>query len=741
MSLLHNLNTKQQEAIKAAQGPVMVVAGPGSGKTRVLTHRIAYLISIGVPAYQILTLTFTNKAANEMKERITKLVGEKSRQIWMGTFHSIFARLLRMECEAIGFSKNFSIYDSQDSLALIKNIMDLSGISIQRFNPVSLRSKISSAKNRLLSPQDLAQQAIDVFEEKTAQVYAEYQSRLKQYNAMDFDDLLLKPIDLFSHHKKILTEYQDRFRFILIDEYQDTNHAQYRLVKLLADKYRNICVVGDDAQSIYAFRGADIRNILDFKRDYPDAVTVRLEQNYRSTKTILAASDSLIKHNVDQLSKDLWTDNDEGDTISLISCDDDKDEGATIVSKIFDECRHRKLDMSSFAVMYRTNAQSRSLEDALRRNTIPYVIVGGVEFYQRKEVKDTLAYLRVLVNPQDRESFLRIVNYPTRGLGDVALARLQEFADQLNINLLEASVRAGEIESLAMKARNSLHSFAAMIQKYKKLSAEISITELSRAYIEEIGILRIFKDEGTPEAMARWENVQEVLSAITEFASQHDTATLDQFLQEISLVSDLDQLNDKRNAVTLMTLHSAKGLEFPVVFIAGLEEGLLPFYNSSIERKELEEERRLFYVGMTRAMQKLFLTHTRSRFRFGEVSYQSPSRFIEEVGTQFISEENTGRSLMSRREFSHTSSGYRPATKQRGMRDIHSFFPDEQPDYEHQTDQTEHLRVGILVHHDTFGKGKVVHLGGEGEEQKAVIDFQGIGRKNLLLKYARLKVL
>ncbi len=436
----------------------MVVAGPGSGKTRVLTFRIAHLIRIGVPAYQILALTFTNKAAGAMRDRIVSLVGNQSNILWMGTFHSMFARLLRMECEKLGYEKNFSIYDSQDTLSAIKTVMHALGISTQQYNPQSIRSRVSSAKNQLVMPEEYAQRALDLFEEKTAKVYFEYQKTLKQNNAMDFDDLLLKPIDLFNRHKAILEKYQDRFRFILVDEYQDTNRAQYVLINLLASKYRNICVVGDDAQSIYAFRGADIRNILDFQRDYPDAKIIRLEQNYRSTKTILAAADQVIKNNVDQLTKNLWTENHDGEKITLLVCEDDRDEGTSIVRRIFEESHRLKLDLKDFAVMYRTNAQSRSLEDAFTQQNVRYTIVGGVRFYERKEIKDVMGYLRVLTNPMDNESFLRIVNFPIRGLGDAAIKKLKDFAEQKSIGLLDAAKQREKLPDFPQnRAQRSLH--------------------------------------------------------------------------------------------------------------------------------------------------------------------------------------------------------------------------------------------------------------------------------------------
>lgn len=738
MSFLHELNPRQQEAVKAVEGPVMVIAGPGSGKTRVLTYRIAHLISIGVPAYQILALTFTNKAASEMKERIIRLVGDKSRQLWMGTFHSIFARILRVECEKLGFGKNFSIYDTSDTLGLIKNIMSSKGLSVQQFNPNAVRARISAAKNQLVAPEEYTRRAIDLFEEKTAGVYMEYQRKLRQNNAMDFDDLLLKPIDLFAHHKRVLEQYQDRFRFSLIDEYQDTNHAQYVLIRYLGEKYKNICVVGDDAQSIYAFRGADIRNMLDFERDYPTAKIIRLEQNYRSTRTILNAADQVIKKNIDQISKDLWTENLDGEMIDVLARDDDRDEGSSIVSAIFEESHSRKLDFKDFAIMYRTNAQSRSLEDALRRQNIPYLIVGGIEFYQRKEVKDLLAYLRLLVNPRDNENFLRIVNTPNRGLGDVAIKHLEKHAKGLDVSLLDASLQAHQIPGLTARARAAFTNFSVTIAKYRNLQSEVSMSELTRAFVDELGILQLYKEEGTAESMARWENVQELLSAITEFAAQREDPSLENFLQEVSLVSDLDQWDDKHNAVTLMTLHSAKGLEFPVVFITGMEEGLLPFYNGTIERKEIEEERRLFYVGVTRAMKKLYLTHARIRFRFGEMTYQSPSRFLEEIDKTLLSV--TGNSFMASRPQSSRSAPVRsPARKHADPDPL--FHADQQPDYDTESTSARDFHTGTLVEHDVFGRGKVLNILGQGDALKAVVDFPGIGRKNLLLRYARLKIL
>jgi DNA helicase-2/ATP-dependent DNA helicase PcrA len=739
MSFLNELNPVQREAVKAIEGPVMIVAGAGSGKTRVLTYRIAYLLQCGVPAYNILALTFTNKAAQEMVERIHRLVGERSGSLWMGTFHSLFARILRVECEVLGYQKNFTIYDTLDSLNLIKNVMDDLGISQQQFNPQAVRSLISATKNQIVMPEELAAGASSLFEEKAAKVYAHYQKLLKLYNAMDFDDLLLKPIQLFQGYKKVLEKYQDRFRFILVDEYQDTNRAQYTALKLLAEKRQNICVVGDDAQSIYAFRGADIRNILEFEQDYPQAKIFRLEQNYRSTKTILSLADQLIKQNVDQITKNLWTDNPIGDAAHVLVCEDDRDEGTRIVSTIFEECRHTKFELNDVAILYRTNAQSRSLEDALRYNGIPYVIVGGIEFYQRKEIKDILGYFRVLTNPNDQESLLRIINVPNRGIGKTTVEHLLKYAAAEGVSLFETMNRSSKIFRLTERARQSLSGLSLIFKKYISMLPEMSVSELCRSMVDEIGILKLFKDEGTPEAMSRWENVQELLSAISEYSNQNNGATLEGFLQEVSLVSDVDSWDDKHNAVTLMTLHSAKGLEFPIVFIAGMEDGLLPFYNTEIDRKELEEERRLCYVGITRAQKKLFFTHTRLRYRFGEITYPIPSRFLTEIGNEGIEVNETVKTFSSKYSSAYLrSSQYRKREKKSDQ--YAAYHVDEVPDY-HNDGFGNELNIGRLVEHEMFGRGKVLSVSGKGEEMKAIVNFSSVGRKMLLLKYAKLKLL
>lgn len=744
MSILSELNPAQQAAVKALNGPVMIVAGAGSGKTRVLTYRTAYLLQCGVQPYEILALTFTNKAADEMKSRIVRLVGPRSRGVWMGTFHSMFARILREEAEKLGYRRNFTIYDTEDTLGVIKRIMSSMHISGQQISPQSIRSRISGAKNQSVTPKEFRRIACDPFDEKSPKVYEEYEKSLKSSNAMDFDDLLLRPIELFEQHPKVLEKYQDRFRHILVDEFQDTNRPQYILIKLLSRKYRNISVVGDDAQSIYAFRGADIRNILDFEKDFPDCKVFRLEQNYRSTKNILGAADGVIRHNVERIHKELWTDNELGDLITVLVCEDDRDEGTRIVRHVQQESLRQKLDLKDFAVLYRTNAQSRSLEDAFRREGIPYTIVGGVEFYRRKEIKDVLAYLRVIANPADEESLARIINYPPRGIGETTIVKLREFARYMHLPFLEASSKAGQMESLSVKAKASVGEFARFFQKYIRLKKEVSASELARAVVDELGILRDFKQEGTAESLSRWENVQELLSAITEFTDRTPNASLESFLEEVSLVSDVDRWDSERNSVTLMTLHSAKGLEFPVVFITGLEEGLFPLQAALQNRSELEEERRLFYVGLTRAMRKVFLSFARRRYQYGEPSYQVQSRFVDEMEPAYLfTEEENGRTRYRKSREStdlvfDEDERYQCAKKvdsrKKGIRIVYD-------DEGIESVSARTLAAGMTVEHETFGRGYVLQVEGDGVDARAVVVFDGCGTKRLLLRYARLQVI
>jgi len=735
MRFLKDLNPDQIDAVRSVNGPVIIIAGAGSGKTRVLTYRIAYLLESGVPPSEILALTFTNKAAGEMKKRVANLVGKEASGLWMGTFHSIFARILRKECNHLNYKQNFTIYDEDDSINTIKRVLEKLNLSIQQYNPHAIKACISRSKNRCYTPEKYTETVRSLFEEKVAVVYAEYQKTLEHNNAMDFDDLLMKPIELFHRKKNILEKYQYKFKFILVDEFQDTNRAQYNIIRLLSQVHNNITVVGDDSQSIYSFRGAEIQNILDFQKDYLNCQVFRLEQNYRSTKAIISVADNLIKHNKQRLEKNLWTANPVGEPVTVVKCSDDTDEGSFIIRTIQREIARKHLDLKDFAVLYRTNAQSRTLEEAFIKNAIPYEIVGGIRFYERKEIKDILAYLRVIVNSDDTESLLRIINYPSRGVGDVTITHLINYAKQKLIPIFLALNFVDEMSGIAERTKLNLKQFKGLIDKYQRLKTDLGPNELVRSLIDELGILRSFKEEGTPEAIGRWENIQEFISAVSEFCQNNPYAKLEEFLEEISLVSDIDKWNEQRNAVTLMTIHSAKGLEFPVVFITGLEEGLLPFYSNIMDNNDIEEERRVFYVGMTRAKQKLYLTHVCMRYRYGDITYPSESRFLYEIG-----EDNVER-LESLNGHHHKGRKIINGGNKALTRDKNYDRTDEEilPNYESESQEYFEIKQGAIVHHDVFGRGKVIEVNGKGEYQKAVVKFDSCGTKNLILKYARLR--
>lgn len=724
---LKDLNKAQKLAVEYDEGPHIVVAGAGSGKTRVLTYKIAYLIEKGYDPDELLSLTFTNKAANEMKERIKKLVGAKADNIWMGTFHSIFARILRVEAKSLNYRSNFSIYDAEDSLSLVSNIMSDLEIDIEGVTPNSVKHRISLLKNHMILPKEFRQHHMQNFiDEKIALVFEEYQKRLVEFNAMDFDDLLLKPIELFNENSKIHQKYKKKFSYLLVDEFQDTNKAQYELLKLLVTRDGKICVVGDDAQSIYSWRGADISNMLNFEKDFSKAKLFKLEQNYRSTKTILAAADSVIKHNQDQIVKTLWTDNKEGEKLTLLKCSDEKDEGFQIARYIKQEISKKKLSLKDFAILYRTNAQSRVLEDIFRREKIPYRIIGGVEFYKRKEVKDIVAYLRVLSNQNDEESLLRIMNFPQRGIGSTTIKRMIVFARKHEISLFDTMTRVFEVIDIKERIQKNVKHFKVLLDKYIGLKDKLSVGELSRALVDELGVLRMFKSENTPESTARWENINELLSALSEFSNSNKEAKLEQYLEEVSLVSDIDLYEGVQNAVTMLTVHSSKGLEFPIVFVSGCEEDVFPLSNRFSSDATLEEERRLFYVAVTRAQQKVYISHARSRYRFGEVAYQSRSRFIEEISPETLEEINgtAGR-----------KSGSRKSKKEM----YYEYF--ENVDYEDFNQDNKTLKPGSRVMHDKFGLGKVTQVVGAGEMTKATVVFEGNNVKQLMLKFAKLKVL
>ena len=726
MLSLKNLNNEQKNAVEYIDGPAMVVAGAGSGKTKVLTYKVAYLMENGYDPDSILALTFTNKAANEMKARIVELVGAKANSIWMGTFHSIFARILRTEASSINYRTNFSIYDAEDSLSMVSNIVSEFNIDIEGVTANSIRHRISFLKNHMIMPPEFKKSHINTFiDEKIAEVYVEYQKRLVVNNSMDFDDLLLNPIKLFNENPKIHQKYQKRFQYLLVDEFQDTNKAQYELLKMLVNKKGNIVVVGDDAQSIYSWRGANIGNMLDFEKDFPKHKLFKLEQNYRSTKTILQAADSVIKNNKDQIIKTLWTENNDGELLTLVKCSDEKDEAAQIAKYIKKEISKKKISLKDFAILYRTNAQSRALEDAFRREKMPYKIIGGVEFYKRKEVKDIVAYLRVIANQNDEESLLRIMNFPQRGIGSTTVTRMIAFARKLNLTLFETMTRVFEVIDIKERIQKNVKGFKVLLDKYIDLKDKLSVGELSRALVDELGILRMFKEENTPESLQRWENVNELLSALSEFSSANKNAKLEQYLEEVSLISDIDLYHEGSNVITLLTIHSAKGLEFPIIFISGCEEDIFPLSNKFSSDASIEEERRLFYVAVTRAQEKVYLSHARSRYRFGEVAYQSRSRFIDELDDKTYTEINGSIGRKSNRK-----------TKKE---QYYEYF--EKVDYEDFNQENKSLRPGSRVMHDKFGLGKVTAVVGAGEMQKATVVFEGNNVKQLMLKFAKLKVL
>ncbi len=725
MKILNQLNDKQREAVEFNSGPHMIVAGAGSGKTRVLMNKIAYLIEEKEydPA-EILALTFTNKAAKEMKERIKGLIGKKAEKLWMGTFHSIFARILRVESDKLKYRSNYSIYDREDSQSLVSNIMSNLNINLENLSPNGVQHKISFMKNQMITPEEyLKNIATTPSDRKLGEIYSEYNKRLFENNSMDFDDLLLKPIELFANNEKVLSKYKKMFKYILVDEYQDTNKAQYELLKMLSPLKDKVCVVGDDAQSIYSWRGAEIKNMLNFKKDFKGSKIFRLEQNYRSTKMILAAADSVIKNNTGQIQKTLWTQNNDGEELTVMRASDEKDEAFQISKRIKKEISARKLSLNDIAIFYRINSQSRALEDALRREKIPYKIVGGVEFYRRKEVKDVLAYLRILSNQNDEESLLRVMNFPQRGIGNTSISKMILFARKLEISLFTTMSRVFEVIEVKERIQKNVKQFKQLLDKYIDLKSKLSLGELTAALIDELGVLKIYKEEGTQESLARYDNIQELISAVHDFGKSNPTATLDDFLSEVSLITGVDQYDEKVNSVTMMTIHSAKGLEFPIVFITGCEEDIFPLSQKFDDDSKLEEERRLFYVAVTRAKEKVFLTYARSRYRFGEVAYQSKSRFLDEL------DESTYEEL-------NGAAGRKAGRKKKTFYDEYY-----QEGYDEFDQERRSLRVGSRVTHAVFGIGKILQITGVGDMQRVAIAFESAGTKQLLTKFANLKLI
>ena len=773
--ILQGLNNPQKEAVTTIEGPVMVIAGAGSGKTKALTHRIAYMIQEGINPFSIMALTFTNKAAKEMKDRIMKLVDpHAARNVWMGTFHSIFARILRIEAENLGFTPDFTIYDTDDSKQLINTILKERELDTKAYPAKNVLHRISMAKSALYTPEDycnnfeIQQQDIRSNKPHIGEIFKSYNERLKRANAMDFDDILFYTNVLLRDFPEILYKYQQRFEYILVDEYQDTNYAQYLIIRRIAAMRENICVVGDDAQSIYGFRGANIQNILNFKTDYPGQRLIRLEQNYRSTKTIVNAANSVIDHNKDQIKKKVWSDKEEGELITVLRANSDNEEGTLVANSIFGFKMSRQLKNKDFAILYRTNSQSRSLEEALRKQDIPYKIYGGLSFYDRKEVKDLLAYFRVVINPHDEQALLRIINYPARGIGKTTIERLMVIADERKKGIWD--IISSEEEPMPKDfnsgTANKLYNFAIMIKSFQTLLHKQNAIELAKHICNTVGIIKDLKEDNTPEGLSRVQNIEELLNAIMEFSDkqvdevtgEQNEVTLNKFMEDVALLTDQDKKDDEEaDYVTMMTIHSAKGLEFPYVYIVGLEENLFPGIQSLSTREDLEEERRLFYVALTRAETKLVLSYAESRYRWGNLTLSEPSRFIEEIDQSLIertkkasfrgtSSFNEGfnfsnpfsKNFQEKKEFQRKTEEKqntpininRASTSQNSVNtsDFIAANPDD-------------IQEGMRVLHQKFGQGEVLKVEGIGPNKKATVLFDECGSKQLMLKFAKLNIL
>ena len=739
MEYLDNLNSNQKEAVVHENGPCLVIAGAGSGKTRVLTYRIAHLIKNGIDPYSILALTFTNKAAKEMKNRIEKIVGTEARSLWMGTFHSIFARILRTEGYKIGYPPNFVIYDTIDSKNLIKLIVKELNLDPKIYKENFVYNRISNAKNRLISPLEYKNNPIFQEEDSSSlrpmisEIYKKYTERCFKSQAMDFDDLLYNTNILFAEHIDILNKYQQLFQHVLIDEFQDTNYSQYLIIKRLASVNRNIFVVGDDAQSIYAFRGAEIRNILKFEDDFDDLKTVKLEQNYRSTKNIVNAANSVIDKNKSKISKEVWTENDEGELISIKKSFSDNEEGKIVSNLIFEEKNRNQLTNSNFAVLYRTNSQSRSIEEALRRIGLKYKVFGGVSFYQRKEVKDLIAYLRFSVNQNDEQSFRRIINYPRRGIGQTSVEKIITISNKENISLWEVVTKSSTL--LNSRINNLLIPFRDLIISFSNFSKNNDAFSTASHIASNSGLLKELWDDRSIEGISRYENVQELLNSIKEFIDNEENTEkkLDNFLQEISLMTDQDKGEEEEEGeyISLMTIHMAKGLEFPVVFIVGVEEDLFPSQMMISSREDLEEERRLFYVAITRAMKKLYLTYSKTRYRYGMLKDCEISRFIKEISPIYLDIENFNvtKSLV-KNVIKEKTKNLSPIKKLKI-----SSLPAGDPS------QIDELIEGKKVKHHIFGIGTIKKIDLNSNQKKAIVNFKNVGEKTLLLNFAKLKVI
>ena len=785
--LLDQLNEPQREAAACTEGPVMIIAGAGSGKTRTLTYRIAHLIELGVDPFSILALTFTNKAAAEMKERIMKLVGNDARNIWMGTFHSVFARILRSEAQKLGYINTFTIYDNDDSKSAIKQIVKAQNLDPKTYSPGMVLSRISMAKSNLLGPEDymnnpeIQQTDKDSHRPMIGEIYKLYNHRLRTAMAMDFDDLLFNMNVLLRDFPDVLLKYQNRFKYIMVDEYQDTNYSQYLIVKKLAARYQNICVVGDDAQSIYAFRGANIQNIFNFRRDYPNLHLYKLEQNYRSTKMIVDAANSVIKKNVEQIEKDVWTDNAVGNRLRLLRAADERDEGRQVAESIQQARADEGLDYKSFAILYRTNVQSRAIEEALRRADIPYRIYQGISFYGRKEIKDVLAYLRLVVNNYDEESLVRIINYPARGIGQTTLDRVRVAAADNDVavwTVLENIASFGL--GLNSGTVQRITDFVMMIKRFSTLLTTTNAYDLAKQIVYNSGIITLLRNDDDPDNPNRIENIEELLNGIQEFCEKEDQfeeveneevwdsedelqqqdnsqlKTLDQFLQQVLLLTSEDKGDDKdADKVSMMTIHSAKGLEFPYVYVVGMEENLFPSIMSIASRQELEEERRLFYVAITRAERQVTLTYALTRYQYGNSSCQELSRFVEEIDPKYIelprrqkSFPNVGelpsafRGIKGIKYSPETEQGSAPRASQPKPKNLKPVATAAKgPTAQNSAETINAIQPGMVVRHEKFGTGKVLSCEGVGNSRKATVFFEGVGQKALMLAFAKLTII
>lgn len=754
MSYLEELNEVQREAVTKTDGPVMVLAGAGAGKTRVLTYRIIHLIDSGVDPFNILSLTFTNKAAREMKKRIGSLVGESlAKSLWMGTFHSVFAKILRFEADKIGYPSNFTIYDMDDSKSLLKTIIKELKLDDKVYKTSLVQRRISAAKNGLINAIEYQKDTTIYNDDLQAKkpligkIYDIYEKRCFRAGAMDFDDLLFKTNILLRQHSDVLLKYQDKFRYILVDEFQDTNFSQSNILKMLAARHENICVVGDDAQSIYAFRGANIQNILQFRSIYPDVSVFKLEQNYRSTQTIVEAANQVIKQNKDQLQKKVWTSNVEGDKIKLIKCLSETEEGNYIASEILDLKSNAGASEDDFAILYRTNAQSRAIEESLRRKNISYRIYGGLSFYQRKEIKDLLAYFKMCVNPQDEEAFKRILNYPTRGIG-------QTTRDKITIAASEEGVSPWDIISNLQDARlpingstiNKLRDFHTLIRSFQVMADTKDAYELGNHISSTTGMLKEFYTDKSPEGISRYENIQELLSGMKEFTEIlvdeneleiNNPRSIGKFLEDVALLTDVDNKDSKDDdqpKVSMMTIHSAKGLEYPYVFIGGLEEDLFPSQMSISSRADLEEERRLFYVALTRAEKRAFLSFASTRFRYGNMNYCEPSRFLSEIDASLVESPSIQKTVQKRELSSKNYTLQKHVVKRKLVKSTSAGITLTES-------EMAKLSIGTKVKHERFGSGEIVGLEGDFPNKRATVDFKGIGKKQLLLKFAKLQLI